>query len=324
MQKESSDALERVRARYPEQLNGYCRKLLEEHPALRPLYCADPRELDDSGLPPDGLGEIPLSPCPHLIRTYRDRALILTTDACFSRCRFCFRKRLWNSEAKADPLDEKDLECILAFLRAHPETDDILLSGGDPLTLSDEKLFQIIDAVRAVESVRTIRICSRAPAAAPDRITDELAKRLGATDGLWFVCHFDHPDELTVEAENALRRLVRQGVPVLDQTVLLAGVNDDAETLRRLFKRLAFLRVKPHYLFHIDPVEGVSHFATGVQKGLALMEGFRDTLGSIARPDFAVDLPCGGGKVVLTPDDTAPDGSFLSCVTGDYRKHPLA
>ncbi len=318
--------LEKVRQLYPEQINHYCRTLISEHPELAPLYCADERELDSAGLETDGLGERTLSPFPHLIRTYRDRAVLLTAGTCFSRCRFCFRKRLWRTDCPemTEP-DDRELYQIAAWFREHPEIDDVLLSGGDVLTLPDERIQQLIGLLQQTGTVRTIRICSRAPAAQPERITESLAAMLGSCDGVWFMSHFNHPAELTDAAVAACKRLIRHGVPVLNQAVLLAGINDREEILRSLFKKLTAIRVKPHYLFHVDPVEGVSHFATGVERGLEIMASFRDCLSSIARPDFAIDLPCGGGKVVLTPaDNSAQDGTYWSPVRKTYMKHPLA
>ncbi len=318
--------LEKVKIRYPEQINAYCRKLIADHPELAPLYSADSRELDPAGLETDGLGEKPLSPFPHLIRTYRDRAVLLTTGNCFSRCRFCFRKRLWRTDCPemTEP-DETELAAIAEWFRGHPEVDDVLLSGGDVLTLSDEKIHELLSLLRRTGTVQTIRICSRALAAQPERLTDALAAMLGECPGVWFMSHFNHPAEVTDAAASACGKLVRNGVPVLNQAVLLAGINDDPEILRVLFKKLTAIRVKPHYLFHVDPVEGVSHFATGVKKGLDIMASFRDSLSSIARPDFAIDLPCGGGKVILTPpDNTAEDGSYWSPVKHTYIVHPLA
>lgn len=320
------DAESEVLKRYPEQINPYCGRLIREHPELAPMYLADPRELDDAGLQTDGLGEKTLSPFPHLIRTYRDRALLLTTAKCFARCRFCFRKRLWRTDSPlmTEP-DDRELLEICAWLKEHPEIDDVLLSGGDAMTLSDDRLLRLVAMLKATGTVSTCRICSRAPAVEPDRITDSIAAALGAIDGVWFVCHINHPSELTAEAEAAIRRLVSHGVPLLNQCVLLKGINDDAAILRTLFKRLAALRVKPHYLFHIDPVEGVAHFSTGVRKGLEIMEEFRDTLSSIARPDFAIDLPSGGGKVILAPDDVSADGNrYWSAVKQCFMTHPLA
>ena len=318
------EKLEQVRIRYPEQINAYCRELIARYPAVAPMYLADHRELDSAGLETDGLGENHLSPFPHLIRTYHDRAVLLTTAKCFSRCRFCFRKRIWRTDlAEMEDPPQEELEQICQWLKSHPEVDDILMSGGDVMTLSDEKIFNMINMLKGTGTVGTIRICSRAPGVQPDRITEDFAARLGAVDGVWFVCHFNHPDELTPEAENACRRLVAHGVPMLNQAVLLKDVNDKTEILHKLFKRLSRLRVKPHYLFHIDPVEGVAHFATGIRRGLEIMEDFRDTLSSLARPDFAIDLPSGGGKVVLSPDCCDAEGRYWSKVKQQYMAHPL-
>jgi len=312
-----------VEQRYPVKLNAYCRALAARSESVSRLYLPDLRELEDPGLSSDGLAELAQSPVPKLIRRYTDRAVVLTTSDCFVRCRFCFRKRLWEKGANETPLSDSELDSICGFLDRTPEVSDILLSGGDPLTLSDARLLTLVRRIRQSGGVETVRICSRAPAVQPDRITETLAKELAAVDGIWFVTHFDHPDELTPEAETACRMLVSHGVPVLNQTVLLAGINDDAEILRKLFKRLTALRVKPHYLFHIDPIEGVSHFATGIRKGLDILNSFRATLSSLATPAFAIDLPEGGGKVILTPDCRRADGAFYSAVRDRYIIHPL-
>lgn len=313
-----------VRKRYPVKLNAYCKALAERSSAVAKLYLPDVRELENPGLSSDGLAELEQSPVPNLIRRYRDRAVLLTTSECFVRCRFCFRKRLWADGASHFSLSDENLNAVCAWLDRNPEVSDILLSGGDPLVLSDDRLLTIAQRIRQSGGVETVRVCSRAPAVQPERITERLAERMADIEGLWFVTHFDHPDELTSDAETALKRLVAHGIPVLNQSVLLKEINDDAETLRRLFKRLAALRVKPHYLFHIDPIEGVSHFATGVEKGLAILEDFRFTLSSLALPMFAIDLPEGAGKVVLAPDCRDSEGRYRSSVTGRYIRHPLA
>ncbi len=312
---------------YPFLINDYCRELCAEHPALRALYYPDEREISDSvPLPGDGLGEIPQSPAAKLIRRYHDRAVVLTTGRCFVHCRFCFRKRLWKNGATHTDLTDEELDNICKFLNGTPEISDLLLSGGDVMALGEERVLHIVRELKRRTGIATIRICSRAPAVEPEAVTERFAAALGELEGVWFVTHFDHPDELTKEAHAACRRLVSHGVPVLDQTVLLSGVNDNAETLKKLFHTLASWRVKVHYLFHIDPVEGVSHFATGVEKGLEIMRDFRSTLSSLATPVFAIDLPEGGGKVSLTPDCASPDEekSYYSAILHKFIKHPLA
>ena len=312
-----------VEQRDPVKLNPYCKNLTERSDAVRKMYLPDVRELDDCGLSDDGLGEIAQMPVPKFIRRYTDRAVLLCTDKCFVHCRFCFRKRQWRSDAPPMILTDEELDSVCRWLDQNHEVDDILLSGGDIMTLPDDRVITIASRIRASGNVRSVRICSRAPAVEPARITDHIAEKLAEIEGLWFVTHFDHPDELTPEAHEACRKLIRHGIPVLDQTVLLAGINDNPETLRTLFKTLVSWRVKPHYLFHIDPIEGVSHFATGVPKGLEILKDFQLSLSSLATPAFAIDLPCGGGKLVLTAAEKNEQGEWFSPVHKRFIRHPL-
>ena len=312
-----------VEFRYPVQMNEYCKALAESSEAVAKMYLPDPRELDPAGLSDDGLGEIPQMPLPKFIRRYTDRAVLLCTDKCFVHCRFCFRKRQWRNDAPPMVLTPEELNNVCRWLDKNPEVTDILLSGGDIMTLPDETVISIAKQIRNAGNVSSVRICSRAPAAAPERITDKIAEQLADIDGLWFVTHFDHPDELTDAAQNACRKLIRRGIPVLNQTVLLAGINDNAETLRTLFKTLVAWRVKPHYLFHVDPIEGVAHFATGVQKGLDILKEFQSSLSSLATPAFAIDLPCGGGKLILSAAQKNEKGEWFSPVLKKYIRHPL-
>ena len=312
-----------VENRYPVKLTPYCKALAERSDAVRKMYFPDIRELDSCGLSDDGLGEIAQMPVPKFIRRYKDRAVLLCTDKCFSHCRFCFRKRQWRKDAVPMNLTDDELNEVCSWLDQNPEVTDILLSGGDIMTLPDDKVIRIAARIRASGNVSSVRICSRAPAVEPERITAQIAEKLAEIEGLWFVTHFNHPDELTPEAHEACRKLIRRGIPVLDQTVLLAGINDDPETLRSLFKTLVSWRVKPHYLFHVDPIEGVAHFATGVKKGLEILKDFQFTLSSLATPAFAIDLPCGGGKLILTAAEQNENGEWLSPVLNRYIKHPL-
>lgn len=316
-------SLSDVEKLYPVKLNIYCKNLTERSQAAAKMYLPDERELDSCGLSDDGLGEIAQMPVPKFIRRYADRAVLLCTDKCFSHCRFCFRKRQWRSDAPPMNLSDSELDAVCAWLDQNHDVTDILLSGGDVMTLPDEKVIRIASRLRNSGNVSSVRICSRAPAAEPSRITDSIVQKLADIEGLWFVTHFNHPDELTPEAHEACRKLVRNGIPVLNQTVLLAGINDDAETLRLLFKTLVSWRVKPHYLFHVDPIEGVAHFATGVKKGLEILKDFQFTLSSLATPAFAIDLPCGGGKLILTAAEQNEQGEWLSPVLKRYIKHPL-
>ena len=316
-------ALADVENRYPVKINRYCEQLAENSAAVRKMYYPDIRELDSCGLSDDGLGEIAQMPVPKFIRRYRDRAVLLCTDRCFAHCRFCFRKRQWRSDAAPMILTDEELDAVCSWLDHNPEVSDILLSGGDIMTLPDERVLEIASRIRSAGNVSCVRICSRAPAVEPARITDEIAGKLADIEGLWFVTHFDHPDELTAQAHEACRKLIRHGIPVLDQTVLLSGINDDPETLKTLFKTLASWRVKPHYLFHVDPIDGAAHFATGVKKGLEILKDFQDSLSSLATPAFAIDLPDGGGKLTLTAAEQNEKGEWLSPILKRYVKHPL-
>ncbi len=320
-------ALAKVAELYPPQASRRYLSLVDwSKPEGDPILAQclpDERELEESGLPEDGLGELPQSPLPRVVRRYEDRALLICTGKCFMRCRFCFRKRLWRKGAANDgEISKQELDAFCSYLKETPAIRDALLSGGDPLTLSDKKLLAIVEAVAAT-GVDTVRVCTRAPAVEPSRITEALAKALAAIPGVWLVTHFNHPRELDAEAMDACRRLVSNGVPVLNQTVLLKGVNDDAKTLESLFRGLAKQRVRPHYLFHADPVRGASHFATGAARGLEIMKSLRGSLSSIATPCFALDLPEGGGKVPLLPDYSDGEGGYFA-LDGRKLKHPLA
>ncbi len=260
----------------------------------------DPAELGDTDSSFDPLDEVNQMPVPRLIRRYADRAVLLTTGRCAMHCRFCFRKREWAGGESPD-INAEEIAAAAAWLTEHPEVKEVLLSGGDPLMLPMVRLRELIEAVRAVPSIEVIRVGSRIPVVWPQRITRNLAAYLGSVPGLWFATHFNHPREVTPEASEACGRLIKNGVPVINQTVLLKGVNDDWQTLEELFRKLVAVRVRPHYLFHVDPVRSVRHFATGVEAGLEILRRFRPRLSSLAVPAFAIDLPEGGGKVALQP-----------------------
>lgn len=306
LQLPTDSAAEAVDAVYPCSANDYYLKLIDvDNLANDPIakqVLPDLRELDDGESSFDPLSEVEQSPVSGLIHRFVDRAVLLATGRCAVRCRFCFRKRTWTDGLEELPdLDDVGLAKISAYLRVHPEIREVLISGGDPLMLPFERLKKIITEISSIPSIDTLRVGSRMPVVWPQRVDSDIADFLGSIPGLWFATHFNHPQEVTAEATEACSRLIKAGVPIINQTVLLKGINDDAFILEDLFRKLIKIRVKPHYLFHVDPVRGVRHFATGIECGLDILRKFRSRLSSLAVPTFAIDLPEGGGKVALQP-----------------------
>jgi lysine 2,3-aminomutase len=248
----------------------------------------------------DPLGEVEHEVAPHLVQRYPDRALLLATDRCAVYCRFCTRSRMVGDGGGAVSLEE--LAPALAYLRAHPEVSDVIVSGGDPLNMATDRVERLVAAVRGVGSVETIRLATRVPVTMPQRITRDLLDALRPFHPLWVMTHFNHPKELTQESLAACVLLADAGFPVLNQTVLLAGINDDAPTLESLFRGLVRARVRPYYLLQTDPVRGTSHFRTPLGRGLELMESLQGRLTGIALPKLICDTPGGRGKVPLVPD----------------------
>ncbi|MEO8184778.1 MAG: KamA family radical SAM protein [Deltaproteobacteria bacterium] len=248
----------------------------------------------------DPLGEAVHEVAPNLIVRYPDRALLFATDRCAVYCRFCTRSRLVGAGGGARPLSR--LEPAFAYLRAHPEISDVIVSGGDPMVMATERLAQLLGALRAIPSVQTLRLATRVPVVLPQRVTDELLAALRPYHPIWVMTHFNHPRELTQSAALACNRLADAGFPVLNHTVLLRGVNDDAEILAQLFRGLVRLRVRPYYLLQADPVQGTGHLRTPLSTGIDIMERLQGRLSGIALPKLIVDTPGGLGKVPVGPD----------------------
>ncbi len=248
----------------------------------------------------DPLGEVAHEVAPHLVQRYPDRVLLLATDRCAVYCRFCTRSRIVGGGEGAVSLEA--LEPALSWLRAHPEVHDVIVSGGDPLAMGTDRLVRLVAAVRDVPSVETIRLATRVPVTLPMRIGPELLDALKPLHPLWVMTHFNHPKELSPAAIAACERLADSGFPVMNQTVLLAGINDDAPTLERLFRGLVRARVRPYYLLQTDPVRGTSHLRTPLARGVELMEALQGRLSGIALPKLICDTPGGLGKVPLGPN----------------------
>ena len=247
----------------------------------------------------DPCGEDHSSAVEGLVHRYPDRVLLLALDTCAAYCRYCTRSRLV-SQGNLDPLPRR-MEAILDYLRAHTEVRDVLLSGGDPLLMSEDRLDSLLSSIREIEHIEFVRIGSRVPGFLPQRITPELAAML-RRNRVWLSLHFSHPSELTPEVETACDILADAGIPLGSQTVLLRGVNDDSATLKELFHGLLKNRVRPYYLYQADPVVGTAHLRTSITKGLEIMSELRGHTSGYAVPTYVVDAPGGGGKIPIQPE----------------------
>lgn len=249
----------------------------------------------------DPLGEDQDSPVPGIVHRYPDRVLFLTTSFCGTYCRYCTRSRMVGNGHRSS-CGQEHWERAIAYIEARPTVRDVLVSGGDPLTLSDERLEWLLLRLRRIRHVELLRIGTKAPVVLPQRITPGLTRMLRRYHPLWMSIHFTHPDELTPEVARACERLSDAGIPLGSQTVLLAGINDSVETMRRLVHGLLRIRVRPYYLYQCDPISGSRHFRTSVRKGLEILAGLRGHTTGYAVPVYVIDAPGGGGKIPLSPD----------------------
>lgn len=248
----------------------------------------------------DPCGEDADMVAPGLVHRYPDRVLLLVTDRCASYCRYCTRSRVVSGAGEQEL--HIDLEAAYRYLEAHSEVRDVLISGGDPLLLSDDRLESILKRLRAIEHLEFLRIGSRVPIFLPQRVTPELCAMLARYHPLWMSVHVNHPRELTVEVKDALGRLADHGIPLGNQSVLLAGVNDNLETMKALVQKLLICRVRPYYLYQLDLILGSSHLQVPVSKGIEIIEGLRGYTSGYAVPQYVIDAPGGGGKVPINPD----------------------
>jgi len=262
-------------------------------------YVPDLQELEVIDGVADSLDEESDSPVPNITHRYPDRALFLVSPVCATYCRFCTRRRKVGDPEKI-PLAQ--LESAFKYLEQHTEIRDVILSGGDPLLLSDRRLDQILTRLRKIRHLQIIRIGSRVPCHLPERITPELCAVLKKHHPLYINTHFNHPVELTPAAARGLGMLADAGVPLGCQTVLLKGVNDDVAVMRELMQKLLAARVRPYYIYMCDNVAGVEHFKTTVTKGLEIIRGLRGWTSGLAVPHFVIDAPGGGGKIPLLPE----------------------
>ena len=298
-----NSVLNKGKASFPTVITPYYASLIENwvpaDPIFRMVVEQDEESIPGEDLHPDPLAEEKNLPVPGLIRRYVDRAVILATNRCAANCRYCDRKRL---AGKGHELSDDELLGIVAYLNRERDIRDVIISGGDPLTLSDARLEKIISSVRKAGSVEIVRIGTRVPVTLPMRVTAELCAMLKKYHPLYINTHFNHPRELTAEAARACGMLADAGIPLGNQSVLLRGVNDDAETLAELYRGLLRMRVRPYYLFQCEPVSGTAHLRVPIQKGMAIMAELRNRSGGMALPSYVLDTEDLGGKIPLTPD----------------------
>jgi lysine 2,3-aminomutase len=293
-----------VAKRYPLSITPYYLSLINPDDPEDPIRkqsvpCIQEISMSSMGLE-DPLAEKEDSVVPGLVHRYPDRALMVLTDICPMLCRHCTRKREWRHGGWVRTADE--IEDMLEYLSQNTKIRDVILSGGDPLTLSTSHLEAIISRIREIKHIEIIRIGTRFPVVLPQRIDAELCNMLSNYGPIWLNTHFNHPREITAESAAACDRLLRAGVPVNNQTVLLRGINDSLETQLKLCQGLLKAKVRPYYLFQCDEVQGTEHLRTSVDVGIKIIEGMRGYTSGLAVPNFVVDLVQGGGKVPLQPN----------------------
>ena len=295
--------LEAIAKEYPFFTTPYYLSLIEKWDPSDPIFLQqmpDAREFENPNfLEDDPLDEEEHMPVKHLTHRYPDRVLFVVTHTCAMYCRFCTRKRKVGKFPVPPP---NELQAAIDYIAEHPEIRDVLLSGGDPLTLTDVSLEWIVSRLHAIPHVELIRIGTKIPCVNPARITPELCRMLARHHPFYVNTHFNHPRELTPEAVRACGMLVDHGIPVGCQTVLLRGVNDDPEVMKELVHGLLKARVKPYYIYQADLVKGTDYFRTTVQKGLEIIKALQGHTTGFGVPTYVIDAPGGGGKIPVTPD----------------------
>jgi len=303
---DEADAVARHQGSLPLGITPYYASLMSRDDASEPLrrthipvgseYLKTPGEADDP------LGEDGHSAVPGLVHRYPDRVLFLATGFCSTYCRYCTRSRMVGDAGGDYSFSRPQWEDALNYIADNPQIRDVLISGGDPLTLSDERLDYLLGRLRRIPHVEFVRLGTKVPVVLPMRITRSLIRVLKKHHPLWMSLHFTHPAELSPEVTEAVTRLADAGIPLGSQTVLLKGVNDSVDTLKSLYHGLLMRRVRPYYLYQCDPITGSSHFRTSIDKGLEIMQGLRGHTTGYAVPTYVIDAPGGGGKIPLLPD----------------------
>ncbi len=293
------EEVRKIHEEFPIRINPYYLSLIEEpgDPIWKQVI-PDSREMIHTGVE-DPLDEEHDSPVPNVTHRYPDRVLFYVNYMCPIYCRFCTRKR-----KVGDPhsIPDNNVETGLQYISEHPEIRDVIISGGDPLMLTDRKIDYIVGGLRAIKHIEIIRIGSRVPVTLPQRITPELCAIFKKHHPFYINTHFNHPREVTPETTKACGMLADAGIPLGNQTVLLKGVNDNPEVMAELMKKLLAIRVKPYYIYQADLVVGTDHFRTSVKKGLEIISALRGHISGLGVPHYVIDAPGGGGKIALLPD----------------------
>ncbi len=293
------DLMRKIIERYPARINPYYLSLIRYKGDPIWLQCfPDIEELADEDMPEDPLDEDAMSPVPSITHRYPDRVLFLVTSQCSMYCRFCTRKRKVGDSSK---ISMKFIQDGIEYIRNHPEVRDVILSGGDPLMLTDYMLEKIIKALREIPHVEIIRIGTKMPCVLPQRITENLCNMLKKYHPIYVNTHFNHPWEITPESKRACEMLADAGIPVGNQTVLLRGVNDDPYVMQELMKKLLAIRVRPYYIYQADITRGANHFRTPIRVGIEIMDKLRGHISGLAVPYYVIDAPGGGGKIPILP-----------------------
>lgn len=303
LSEEEKHAFSYNKGKLPFAVTPYYASLLDRNDPLHPLRRAVVPVASElfctEGESNDPLHEDAESPVPGLVHRYPDRVLLLVTDFCSTYCRYCTRSRMVGRSSYR--FSQANLETAAAYIESHNEIRDVLVSGGDPLTLSNEALDWLLARLRRIPHVEIIRIGTKVPVVLPQRVTKSLVRVLKRYHPLWMNIHFMHPDEITAEVELACKQLANAGIPLGSQTVLLKGINDTVDVMRSLLHKLLICRVRPYYLYQCDPISGSSHFRTNVETGIGIIKGIRGFTTGLAIPYYVIDAPGGGGKIPLQP-----------------------
>jgi lysine 2,3-aminomutase len=296
----------------------------DPHDPIARQFVPDRREL--TGAPEeraDPIGDDVHSPVEGIVHRYSDRVLLKLVNACAVYCRFCFRREMVGPGQGA--LAPAALTVALDYIRSRPEIWEVILTGGDPLILSARRLLRIVAQLAAIDHVKVMRVHTRMPVAVPERITPALVRALRSDKATFVVLHANHPRELTAAVRAACARFIEAGIPMLSQSVLLRGVNDDVATLGALLRALVECRIKPYYLHHADLAPGTAHLRTGIAEGQALMRALRGRYSGLCQPEYVLDIPGGHGKSPIGPcyvRDAAGDGTMIEDFNGRRHAYP--